>query len=119
MRRLLGAAVGGAIGYGAFLLVEAQEVRALAIVGACLALGAGLAAPCRRLMWGVVIGILAVVVTMFVEWHHYPFRSDESLAYFVTHIASLSNKSKLTYALVGAAGLWFGMGRNRRGGSSD
>lgn len=114
LRRLLGAALGGAIGYGAFLLIEAQEYRALAVVGACLAIGAGLGATRRRLGWGVIIAVLAVVVTILVEWHHYPFRSDESLTYFVTHIASVSTNSKITYAAVAAAGLWFGMGRNRR-----
>lgn len=89
-------------------------MRALALVGACLAIGAGLGASRRAVAWGIAIAVIAVGVTILVEWYHHPFRSDESLSYFVTHIGSTSNNSKITYALVAVAGLWFGMGRNRR-----
>ena len=98
LRRLLGAAAGGAIGYGAFLLVEAREYRLLALVGTGLALGAGLAAKRRHVLWGVIVAILALVATIVVDWRH-SLRRDDSIVDFVSNFNSLSHNSRTTYAV--------------------
>lgn len=114
LRRLFGAILGGATGYLVFRLLEGRGYFAIAVVGACLAVGAGLGARRRHFGWGLLIGVLAIAVTAVVEWRH-TMRAEESFWNFVTHPGSLSVKSQWSYVVVGLAGVWFGMGRRRRG----
>lgn len=111
--RLVGAAAGGAIGYLTFRWIESEGYSAIAIVGICVALGGGLAARRRHFGWGLVVALLALVATALVQWRH-SFHADASFWSFVGHVDSLDSKSKMSYLAVGLAGLWFGMGRNRR-----
>lgn len=105
--------LGGTVGYFAFRLAEREGYFAIALVGACIALGAGFFARRRHLGWGLAVGVLAVAATAVVEWQH-SYRADETFWSFVAHFGSLSTKSKLSYLAVGLAGVWFGSGRDRR-----
>jgi len=113
LRRLVGAVVGGAIGYGVFRILEVLELRFLGVVGVGLALGAGFFATRRHIGWGLVFMVVAFVVSVVIEWYHHPFPREALSDYFL-HFWGLSWRSKANHLAAAAAGLWFGSGRTRR-----
>jgi hypothetical protein len=114
MRRLVGAAVGGGLGYALFWWQQQTGIWIVAATGIGLGLGAGLGARSRSTKWGLLMGLVALAYTLIVAWQHYPFRADKSLFEFVGTIPQRSANEMWTYLAVLLAGFWFGMGRNRR-----
>lgn len=115
MRRLVGAVVGGAIGYGLFWWQQQTGVWIVAATGICLALGAGLMGTCRSFRAGVVFCLAAVAFTLIIAWHNDPLSRDRSLFDYAAEVPRRPANVLWTYLAVAAAGFWFGMGRNRRG----
>jgi hypothetical protein len=67
----------------------------------------------RYMPLGIVCALLATVLTLGIEWRYFPFRKDESLAFFLTHFLTDKPTTKLILIAlgIGMAG-WFGMGRD-------
>jgi hypothetical protein len=86
---LLGAAVGGCIGYFAFFWLVRQGVYALVLPPALLGLGAGICARRRSTPLAVVCGLAGLALGLLSEWQFAPFIADERLLYFITHIHTL------------------------------
>lgn len=86
---LLGAAVGGCLGYFAFFWITRQGFYALLVPPALLGLIAGLCARRKSTPLGLMCGILGLALGLFTEWRFAPFSADDSLAYFITHIHDL------------------------------
>ena len=86
---LLGAAVGGCLGYFAFFWIARQGFYALVLPPALLGLGAGLCARRRSVCLAVICGVAGLALGLFTEWRFAPFVANDSLAYFITHIHTL------------------------------
>jgi hypothetical protein len=111
LKGILGAAVGGVVGYYAFGWVLSQGFYAMVIPGAALGYGFGLLSRDRSTVYGIVCAILAVGLGLFTEWKFFPFIKDGSFNYFITHIHELIPVTLIMIALGGLCGYWFGIGR--------
>ena len=96
---LLGAAVGGAMGYFAFFWIARQGFYALAVPPAFLGLGAGLCARRRSVPLAIVCGVAGLALGFFTEWRFAPFVADRSMSYFITQIPALKPVTLLMLAL--------------------
>jgi hypothetical protein len=86
---LIGAAVGGCLGYFAFFWIARQGLYALLVPPALLGLAAGLCAWKRSSILATVCGIAGLALGLFTEWRFAPFIADPSLSYFITHVHQL------------------------------
>jgi hypothetical protein len=113
LRGLVGAVVGGVVGYFLFQLLRSQNFYALALPGAMIGLGAGLLARGRSQVLAVSCAVAAVILAIVIEWLRAPFVKDGSLLYFVIHLHQMEGASvKLLMIGVGAlCAYWFGQGR--------
>ena len=114
-RRAAGAAGGAAIGTLAYWLLLQWNVHLLATVGAGTALGVSSLARSPSIGWGVLTMVLAVVLSLLVEFLFMPFAVDPSFGYFIRHLTDLPRNSALSLGVVAVLGLYFGRGR---GGSA-
>jgi len=104
---LLGAALGGTLGYFLFGWLLRQGFYALALPGVLLGLGCGFLLKQRSLALAIVCGLAGLALGMFAEWKHLPLETDRSLGYFVTHLHQLRPFTLLMLALGAAGGFWF------------
>ena len=117
-RGLAGAAAGGALGHFAFgwLLnsgVLGYRLYAIALPGALLGLGAGLASGRKSVPLGILCAVLAVGLGVLTEWRFLPFVDDKSLSFFLANVNQLTGMTHVMIGLGGLMGLWFGVGRGR------
>jgi hypothetical protein len=102
---LVGALVGGAIGYFAFFWVARQGFYALVLPGGLLGLGAGIVA--NRSIWvAIVCGFLAAALGVYTEYRFAPFIADDSFKYFITHVTDLKPVTLLMIAAGWGIGFW-------------
>ncbi len=113
-RRSAGVVAGAAVGTLAYWLMLRSEVHILAAVGAAAALGVSIASRTVSLAWGVLTMLLAVVLSLLVEFAFRPFRADESFGYFLAHLGELPRNSLVSLVVVALLGFYFGRGRVRR-----
>lgn len=104
---LLGATLGGVIGFLLFGWLIGQGFYAPAIPGVMLGLGGGLLAKERSLPVALVCGASALMLCVFAEWRHFPFTHDASLGYFLAHLADLRQLTLTMFLIGGGAGFWF------------
>ena len=102
---LAGAVVGGVLGYNAFFWILSQGLYGLVLPGGLLGLGAGIGKN-RSMALAVACGLAATMLGLFTEWKAYPFDADDSLSYFLRHVADLQPWTLLMVALGGAIGFW-------------
>ena len=111
---LLGAAIGGSIGYYAFFWAAQQGFYALILPPALLGLTAGYLARCRSTLLAILCAIAGLALGMYTEWRYAPFRADLSFPYFLTHVHQLKPFTLLSLAL-GVLGCYrFALGADRR-----
>jgi hypothetical protein len=107
---LVGAALGGALGFVLFWQLLRVNLYALILPGALLGLGCSLLARHRSQARGVVCGLAAVALALFTEWWFFPFGKDKSFGYFLGHIHEL-DRGVFAYAMIGVGALfayWWG-----------
>ena len=102
---LVGAVVGGLIGYFAFFWIAQQGFYGIALPGGLLGLGAGCVA-CRWRWPAVVCGVRALALSLFTEWKFAPFLKDESLSYFLLHLHEKATVKLLMIAAGTFIGFW-------------
>jgi hypothetical protein len=85
---LLGAALGGLLGYFIFFALARRGLYGLAFPGGLLGLGAGLFKT-RSKAVPLVCGLAALALGLFTEWQYEPFLADGGLVYFVSHVHQL------------------------------
>jgi hypothetical protein len=110
---LAGALAGGAVGYLAFIWIARQGFYALMLPGATAGLGASLLVRDRSVLRGVLCGLFAVGLGLFAEWRFAPFIKDNSLAYFLAHIADLRPITLLMITVGGVFGYGLALGKGR------
>jgi len=86
---LLGAAIGGSIGYFAFEWILKQGFHAIMVPPAMLGFGAGYLSKGRSQPLAIVCAAAGLALGLFSEWRFFPFIKDESFLYFVAHIHQL------------------------------
>ena len=96
---LLGAAIGGGVGYFAFFWAARQGFYALVLPPALLGLTAGYFARCRSTPLAIVCALVGLALGLYTEWRFAPFRADPSLPYFLTHVHQLKPFTLLMLAL--------------------
>ena len=110
---LAGALAGGAVGCVAFIWIARQGFYALMLPGAMAGLGASLLVRDRSILRGVLCGLFAVGLGLFAECRFAPFIKDNSLAYFLAHIADLRPITLIMITVGGVFGYWLALGRER------
>ena len=86
---VVGAAIGGGVGYYAFEWILTQGFYALIVPAALLGLTAGYAVRGKSQPFAIACGVAGLALGLFTEWSFLPFKVDGSLLYFLTHIQSL------------------------------
>jgi len=102
---LLGAAIGGALGYLIFFFFSGNGFYGLIIPGGLLGIGAAVFKS-RSLVIAIVCGLSAVALGLFTEWHFFPFLADGSFGYFLAHFYQLNATTLVMIAVGGAIGFW-------------
>lgn len=98
---LLGAAVGGLLGYLLFFALARRGYHALAVPGGLLGLGAGLFRTKSRAV-PIVCGLAALALGLIAEWRLAPFIADAGFVHFLRHVHLLPRFTLLMLA-AGAA----------------
>ena len=109
---LLGAGIGGFLGYMGFFWLAHQGLYGLILPGGLLGMGAGIANT-RSKYISVVCGLLALALGFFTEWRFAPFAADDSLGYFVSHVHELRPITLLMIAAGALLGFWIPFNRYR------
>ena len=113
VRGILGAIVGGAIGYGLFYFLYRNGFYAAIIPGAMLGSGAGYASGGKSFAMGAICLVMGTVLSVLGEWSVEPFAKDNSLGFFLKHLFEIGPVNLLMNAAGIVASFWFGVGRER------
>jgi hypothetical protein len=105
---LVGAIVGGVLGFYTFGWLVGQGFYGLMIPGAFLGLGCGLLAQHASIPRGIACGVAAAILTVFTEWKFFPFVADTSLPYFVRHLTDLRPVTVLMTVIGAVIAFWVG-----------
>jgi hypothetical protein len=116
---ILGAGLGGLLGYFAFFWIVRQGFYALMLPGGLVGLGGGLLARDRSPLRAGICGVFALGLGVFTEWRFASFIKDASLGYFLAHLHELRPITLLMIAVGGAFGYWLALGKERGTRSAD
>jgi hypothetical protein len=115
---LLGAILGGVVGFYTFGWILGQGFYGPMIPGALLGGGCGLLARHSSRARGILCGVAALLLGLFAEWRYRPFSVDESLSYFLGHLTSLTLLTWIMIIAGALIGAWLGkdagLGRSSR-----
>jgi hypothetical protein len=110
---LLGAVVGGVLGYFTFFWLVHQGFYGMIVPGGFIGLGAGLGRT-RHAAVAVVCAIAAVGLGIFCEWRFAPFIADGSFGYFAQHLHELKPLTLIMIMAGAALAFWIPFQRCRR-----
>lgn len=113
LRGIVGASIGGAVGWFAFGLLMSQGMYGLALPGATVGLGFALLA--RRPL-GITAGLFCAVAGLLLmaccEWQIGAFKDDNSFLYLLTHLHQVDSSQTIMFLVLGTVfAFWFGCGR--------
>jgi hypothetical protein len=116
---LIGAVLGGLLGYFAFCWILNEGLYALALPGTLLGAGCGLMARHTSVLRGMLCGVAAVALGLYAEWDQFPFEKDQSLGFFLAHVGKLRMYTYLMLLIGALLGFYFGKGTLRDGRSPE
>ena len=105
---LVGAIIGGVIGFYTFAWLEDKGFYGLAIPGAFLGLGCGLLAQHNSIPRGILCAVSALGLTLFTEWKFHSFTVDTSLSFMISHLSEKGPVTLLMTALGTIIAFWVG-----------
>ena len=112
-RGLVGAVLGGIVGYGVLWLVwRYLGLFMMALPGAAVGLGCGWATRRRSWPMAIVCALGGALMALLVEWSFFPFAVDHSWQYFVGHLTLLSKRFWIQLLLSVIFSGYFGLGRD-------
>jgi hypothetical protein len=111
LRGLVGALVGGHLGFLLFWFLAKQGLYSSMVPGILLGMVAGFAARGRSQVLGVICLVAAIPLTIFAEWFVFPFVKDDSFVFFLSNLHQLKPIKLIMMALGIAGAYWFGQGR--------
>ena len=97
---LIGAAIGGAVGYFILFWMLKKGYYALVLPPSLMGLAAGFCARGRSVLLAILCGIAGLSLALFIEWKLSAFEVDRSLFYFLTHVHRV-NQVDLIVLIVG------------------
>jgi hypothetical protein len=103
---LLGAVIGGAIGYAGFRYAASQGFYAMILPGGLLGLGCGALALHRSQARGIACLIAGLIFGLFSEWRI--SRLQDDLGAFVSHIPSFDMITMLMIGVGALLAYWSG-----------
>lgn len=109
---LLGALIGGLLGYVVFKWLLGQGFYGLMVPGGLLGMGAGVFKTNTKAI-SVVCGVMAFLLGVVAEWSSFPFKADESLGYFIAHVHELQPATMIMLAIGAAIGFWIPFRRSQ------
>ena len=105
---LVGAMIGGVLGFYTFGWLIGQGFYGLMIPGALLGLGCSLLAQHPSTIRGIICGVAALGLGLYTEWSFWPFNADESLSYFLKNVSSLKPVTLLMIGVGTIVAYWVG-----------
>jgi hypothetical protein len=105
---LIGAVIGGALGYYIFMWIASQGFYGLMIPGALLGLGCSLLSQHRSHIRGVICAVAAIALGLYSEWKFRPFVADDSFSYLLRHVTELLPLTQLMIVLGAFFAYWLG-----------
>jgi len=112
LRGLVGAVVGGAIGWYGFHWLVGQGLLAPMLPGALVGLGCGMSSGWRSQTLGMLCGAGGLIIGLLAYWQVLILK-DDSLSFFISHLHERSPQNLLMFGLGGLLAYWFGLGRKR------
>ena len=109
---LLGALIGGLLGYVAFKWLLGQGFYGLILPGGLLGMGAGFFKTNTKAI-AIVCGVMALFLGLITEWISSPFIADESLGYFIAHVHELKPATLIMIVIGAAIGFWIPFRRSQ------
>ncbi len=110
---IVGAVVGGCLGFFAFFWIVNQGFYALIIPAALLGLGAGIAAQQRIVPLAIICGVAGLILGIATEWRYAPFKADDGFLFFVAHLHDLKPITLVMLALGAVFSYRLALGFNR------
>ena len=109
---VVGATVGGTVGYFVFGWFFPQGIYAMVVPGAMLGLGCGFLSGIRSYPLGAGCCIAGLALSIFMQWQFLPFAKDGSLSFLLQHFFSDTPSVQLLMIALGTfSAFWFGVGR--------
>ena len=96
---IVGAIIGGVVGYYLFVWIAHQGFYAIMLPGALLGWGASLCARRRSKPLMIICTVLALIAGFFSEWKFRPFVADDGLGYFIANLHKLQPITLIMIAL--------------------
>lgn len=112
---IIGAVVGAGLGWFAFDWLLGYGMYTMILPGAMVGIGAGLASRRECLKLGLITGVAALALGIFLEWKYMPLVADESLSYFLQNLVQINPIHLIMIFAGGFAGYYFGKGRETFG----
>lgn len=109
LRGLAGAAVGGTVGFLAFLLLLRVGVYSLVLLGTGMGLVCGWVSGRKSQVLGIICAVATLVLSLLVQWRW--FAAEDSFASFLTDLPNLGPRTWLMLVLGVVMAYWFGIGR--------
>ena len=105
---LVGAVLGGIVGYFAFTWAASHGFYAMIAPGGLLGIGCGLLARHPSRIRGIVCAVAGLGLGLFSEWKVFPFVADDSFLYLAKNIPKLSPITDLMIGFGAVVGYWGG-----------
>jgi nitrogen fixation-related uncharacterized protein len=113
---LVGAVIGGTVGFYTFLWLLKQGFYGLIVPGAFLGLGCSLLASHHSVVRGILCGVAAFGLSQFADW--YCTITDDSLVDFIRHGKTLTPVTLLMTGVATIVAYWTGADGGFRGRSA-
>jgi hypothetical protein len=108
LRAVVGAIIGGVLGFYTFSWLVYQGFYGLWLPGAFLGLGCGLLSQHCSISRGIICAVAALGLSFLAEWRFFPFLADSSLLYMVAHLGQLSSVTVVMMGIGSASAFWLG-----------
>jgi len=107
---VLGAVIGGVIGYFGFFWLAGQRFYGIVLPGALIGIGCGALSGRRSTGLGLLSAVAGLALGLFTEWQ-FAYARNYSFGFFLTHLHEVRRLKLFLLALGAFMGFWFGMGR--------
>ena len=108
---LVGAVVGGLVGYWLFFVIIRYGFYAIILPGTLVGIGCSSLSGRYSRALGIVCGVLGLGVGLYTQWRFQWFASDPSFWYFLTHFHLINHVSQVMIVIGAILAYWFGVGR--------
>ncbi len=108
---IFGAVAGAVLGHLLVFAIATQGFYAIILPGALVGLGCGALSGRRSVALGIICGFLGLAAGIYTQWRLAPFIKDQSLSFYLGHLADVNRMSQIMILIGAAFAFWFGMGR--------